>query len=167
MTGARAGLDVAVHRAEVVGSLLRPAELVRARAQMRAGQRSAEDLQAIEDAAVDDALRLQEEVEVDVVTDGEMRRDIFFDFLVKGFGFSAFTPGSPYTVHFHGHGDTAMEVEVPFTVTDRLVAGPCPGLDEYVRSEPHPPAGQDHAAGPGDDPRLLGRCLPGGLSRLA
>ena len=38
----------------------------------------------MENGAVDVALRLQEAAGVDVVTDGEMRRSIFFDFFVSG-----------------------------------------------------------------------------------
>jgi 5-methyltetrahydropteroyltriglutamate--homocysteine methyltransferase len=75
--------DVA-YRAEVVGSLLRPSALVEARRAMWAGELSAEEFRLAEDGAVDGALRLQEEAGVDVVTDGEMRRDVFFDFFVSG-----------------------------------------------------------------------------------
>src|SRR5438552_6001939 len=61
-------------RADVVGSLLRPPELLRARADRAAGRITEVELRAVEDEAVDDALRLQEEAGLEVVTDGEMRR---------------------------------------------------------------------------------------------
>ena len=51
---------------------------------MRAGELSPAGYRAVEDRAVDSALRLQEEAGLDVATDGEMRRDIFFDFFVSG-----------------------------------------------------------------------------------
>jgi 5-methyltetrahydropteroyltriglutamate--homocysteine methyltransferase len=61
-------------RSDVVGSLLRPPALLEARDRFDAGALSPADLEAAEDAAVDDAIRLQEEAGVEVVTDGEMRR---------------------------------------------------------------------------------------------
>ncbi len=48
-----------IHRAEVVGSMLRPPQLVEARAQMRAGRLDPAAYREIEDAAVDEALRIQ------------------------------------------------------------------------------------------------------------
>jgi 5-methyltetrahydropteroyltriglutamate--homocysteine methyltransferase len=57
-----------------VGSLLRPPELLRAREDLGAGKLTASDFKKIEDRAVDEAVALQEEVGLDVVTDGEMRR---------------------------------------------------------------------------------------------
>ena len=61
-------------RTDVVGSLLRPPELLEARRLHAAGALSAEELVLAEDRAVDRALALQEEAGLDVVTDGEMRR---------------------------------------------------------------------------------------------
>ena len=80
---------------------MRPDELVAARAEMRAGRLDPAEYRAIEDRAVDAALRLQEDCGVDVVTDGEMRRDIFFDFLIKGVTGIVMEPA--YTVRFHDH----------------------------------------------------------------
>jgi 5-methyltetrahydropteroyltriglutamate--homocysteine methyltransferase len=61
-------------RSDVVGSLLRPPWLLEARERFAAGELAAPELKAVEDDAVDDALRLQEDAGIDVVTDGEMRR---------------------------------------------------------------------------------------------
>jgi 5-methyltetrahydropteroyltriglutamate--homocysteine methyltransferase len=61
-------------RAEHVGSLLRPAELLEARAAHAAGKLPLEQLRAAEDRAILDALEKQQELGLDVVTDGEMRR---------------------------------------------------------------------------------------------
>jgi 5-methyltetrahydropteroyltriglutamate--homocysteine methyltransferase len=60
----------AVARAETVGSLLRPPELLAAR---RDGS-AFEQVRELEDAAVLGAIALQEVAGLDVVTDGEMRR---------------------------------------------------------------------------------------------
>lgn len=67
-----------IYRAEVVGSLLRPDELKRARAAHDAGDLSHADFKRVEDAAVDEAIAIQERAGVDVITDGEMRRFFFF-----------------------------------------------------------------------------------------
>ena len=61
-------------RTDVVGSLLRPPELLEAQRRRATGELSAEELAAAEDRAVDGALALQEEAGLEVVTDGEMRR---------------------------------------------------------------------------------------------
>src|SRR5712675_3278611 len=61
-------------RADHVGSLLRPPELLRARAEHQAGRLSAEELRRVEDAAIRDAVRMQEEIGLEGVTDGEFRR---------------------------------------------------------------------------------------------
>jgi 5-methyltetrahydropteroyltriglutamate--homocysteine methyltransferase len=61
-------------RTDVVGSLLRPPELLKARDDYAAGRLSPAEFKAIEDRAVDGAVALQEEAGLDVVTDGEMRR---------------------------------------------------------------------------------------------
>src|SRR5258706_710452 len=59
---------------DVVGSLLRPPELLRAREDVAAGSITQAEFKRIEDAAVDQVIALQEEAGLDVVTDGEMRR---------------------------------------------------------------------------------------------
>jgi 5-methyltetrahydropteroyltriglutamate--homocysteine methyltransferase len=61
-------------RAEVVGSLLRPPELLDARRRHQAGELDDASFKRIEDRAVLEAIRLQEEVGVDVLSDGEYRR---------------------------------------------------------------------------------------------
>ncbi|MBO0714733.1 MAG: hypothetical protein J2P59_08250, partial [Acidimicrobiales bacterium] len=61
-------------RAEVVGSLLQPERLLQARRERQEGTLPVEELTKIEDQAVLDAIALQESVELDVITDGEMRR---------------------------------------------------------------------------------------------
>ena len=61
-------------RADVVGSLLRPPELLEARERMESGELRIPEFKAIEDSAVDHVLALQEEAGMDVVTDGEVRR---------------------------------------------------------------------------------------------
>jgi 5-methyltetrahydropteroyltriglutamate--homocysteine methyltransferase len=75
--------------ADVVGSLLRPPELLAAQKQLAARTITAAEFKVIEDRAVDDAIALQEEVGLQIVTDGEMRRQSFQSQMtaaVSGFG---------------------------------------------------------------------------------
>ena len=65
----------------VVGSWPRPASLVRALKQWEAGEIPESEFETAADAAVLEALRAQEEAGVDVVSDGEQRRDNFYSFL--------------------------------------------------------------------------------------
>ncbi len=73
----------APYRADHVGSLLRPDTVKAARkAHYDEKTMSAEDLAAIEDEAIRDAVKMQEEVGLKVVTDGEIRRTYWhFDFM--------------------------------------------------------------------------------------
>jgi len=61
-------------RADHVGSLLRPPELLQAREELEAGRLSAEELRAAEDEAIRAAVRMQEDVGLQSATDGEFRR---------------------------------------------------------------------------------------------
>jgi methionine synthase II (cobalamin-independent) len=74
---------------DVVGSLLRPPELLKAQEQLAAGLISQGQFERIEDQAVNDAIALQESVGLEIVTDGEMRRQSFQSQMtaaVSGFG---------------------------------------------------------------------------------
>src|SRR5262245_1074442 len=66
-------------RAEHIGSLLRPPDLLRAREEHAAGRLDRARLTEIERAAIRDVVRMQEEVGLDVVTDGEFRRGTYSD----------------------------------------------------------------------------------------
>lgn len=70
------------YRSDVVGSLLRPAYLKEARTRYEAGGIGAADFKKIEDRAVDEAIALQVRAGVDVITDGEVRRQAFFGQLI-------------------------------------------------------------------------------------
>ena len=76
---ARTKPELAKIRTDVVGSLLRPAVVKDARIAFDDGKITAEALHAIEDEAVRQAVRLQENAGLDVISDGEMRRLNFQD----------------------------------------------------------------------------------------
>src|SRR5260221_11473569 len=71
------------YHSEVVGRLLSPTYLVEGREQYAAGQLNAAEFKAIEDRAVNEAIALQEDAGIDVITDGEMRRYAFYGHLVE------------------------------------------------------------------------------------
>ena len=66
--------DTPPFRADHVGSLLRPERLLQARDEFAAGPIDASELRAVEDDAIRDVVRMQEEVGLRSVTDGEFRR---------------------------------------------------------------------------------------------
>jgi 5-methyltetrahydropteroyltriglutamate--homocysteine methyltransferase len=109
-------------RTDVVGSLLRPPELLEAQERSERGELSAAEFKRIEDRAVDDAIRIQEEAGLDVVTDGEMRRLSFQSQMtaaVEGFGewdLDAFLWGQ---WHSDELGDMVVE-RPPLAVVGRL-----------------------------------------------
>src|SRR5690242_6997519 len=61
-------------RADHVGSLLRPPNLLQARDEFAAGKISADELRAVEDAAITEVVRAQEAIGLQSATDGEFRR---------------------------------------------------------------------------------------------
>lgn len=74
-------------RAEHIGSLLRPPELLKARAEHEAGRLSADELHELENELIRKAVALQEEVGLQSITDGEYRRGVFYaDFICRGLG---------------------------------------------------------------------------------
>jgi 5-methyltetrahydropteroyltriglutamate--homocysteine methyltransferase len=79
---------IAFH-ADVVGSLLRAPELLKAQEQRAAGSITAGQFKEIEDRSVDAAVSLQESAGLEILTDGEMRRQSFQSQMtaaVSGFG---------------------------------------------------------------------------------
>ena len=77
-------------RTDVVGSLLRPVHVKQAHSEYDAGKIAVEELRRIENEAIGQAVRLQEAIGLDVVTDGEFRRLNFQDsFSASVSGFDA------------------------------------------------------------------------------
>jgi methionine synthase II (cobalamin-independent) len=62
------------YRAEHIGSLLRPAELLDKRGKFEAGVISAEELRDAEEAAIKHAVKLQKDLGIKTITDGEYTR---------------------------------------------------------------------------------------------
>ncbi|MBV8165191.1 MAG: 5-methyltetrahydropteroyltriglutamate--homocysteine S-methyltransferase [Alphaproteobacteria bacterium] len=93
-------------RADHVGSLLRPAALREARAKFDAGSLPRAELTALEDAAIRDAIKLQQDVGLQAVTDGEFRRKEWHMDFLKQFA-NVKQVASSIKIKFHTHeGDT-------------------------------------------------------------
>jgi methionine synthase II (cobalamin-independent) len=73
-------------RAEHIGSLLRPKSLLDQRARFARGEISREALADVEDAAIKEALALQERVGLKLATDGEFRRRSYHSFFYRRLG---------------------------------------------------------------------------------
>ncbi len=101
-------------RSDVVGSLLRPPELKAARERAERGEITPAALKQIEDRAVDEAVRLQEEAGLDVVTDGELRRYAFFGHLIDALdGFDKF---GGWAIPFHNEEGERLVFKRPVVV---------------------------------------------------
>jgi 5-methyltetrahydropteroyltriglutamate--homocysteine methyltransferase len=105
-------------RADHVGSFLRPKKLLDARDQHKAGTLSAAALRAVEDVAIRDIVRFQEDLGLRGITDGEFRRTYFhIDFLTK---LSGVTTKGGINVSFHSAGGNVDFAPPVMQVTDRV-----------------------------------------------
>jgi 5-methyltetrahydropteroyltriglutamate--homocysteine methyltransferase len=101
-------------RSDVVGSLLRPAYLVEARAALAAGRLAPAEFKRVEDRAVDEAVQIQEAAGLDVVTDGELRRYAFFGHLIDALdGFDKF---GGWAIPFHDETGGELVFKRPVVV---------------------------------------------------
>ncbi len=106
-------------RADHVGSLIRPDELIKARAAAERGDISAEDLARIQQAAIRDVVRLQEETGLRLVTDGEYNRQSWQrDFLLKIGNVKPMA--SQLTVRFHSAAGTRDHTPPSLQVVGKL-----------------------------------------------
>jgi methionine synthase II (cobalamin-independent) len=105
------------YRADHVGSLLRPPRLLQARADHAANQITDEELRAIEDDAIAEVVKMQEDVGLKTATDGEFRRASWhMDFIYQLGGVSK-APGN-LSVKFHN-----ADGDIEFTPAAMQVAG--------------------------------------------
>jgi 5-methyltetrahydropteroyltriglutamate--homocysteine methyltransferase len=114
-------------RADHVGSLLRPAPLTVARDDHAAGRLTDEELRAVEDQAIREVVRQQEEVGLHAATDGEFRRATWhMDFIDSLGGITH--ADERITVQFHNDDGTiewqptAMRVSGRVTLKEPIFA---------------------------------------------
>ena len=118
-------------RADHVGSLLRPPELLAAREQYRIGTLTAPQLKALEDDAIQEVVRRQEDLGLQDVTDGEFRRTLWHIDFLEQFANVEVTR-SPVKVSFHTEQGDIHRAPSALRVTGRL-ARPHPIFVEHFR----------------------------------
>jgi 5-methyltetrahydropteroyltriglutamate--homocysteine methyltransferase len=127
---------VVTARADIVGSLLRPRELLVARERYAAGGLSVAEFKRIEDRAVDWAIGIQERAGLPVVTDGEMRRESFQSQLVEAVdGFGEHDINAWLWGEWHGDervGDKTTERPPTLGVVDKLRRRRHLSVEEFV-----------------------------------
>jgi methionine synthase II (cobalamin-independent) len=112
-------------RADHVGSLLRPRALLRAREDAARGAISADELRAIEDDAIRDAVRMQEDIGLRSVTDGEFRRGSWhMDFIYQIAGVQK--ADQKFKSVFHNQGGDIEFTPAAIRVTGKL------GMDHTI-----------------------------------
>jgi len=127
------------YRSEVVGSLLRPPYLTEARQQYENGQMSAAEFKAIEDRAVNEAIALQENAGIDVITDGEMRRYAFFGHLIESL--SGFDKFGGWAIPFRDESGEELVLRRPVVVEKlQWKRSMCEEEWVYLRSRKSKPA---------------------------
>ncbi len=105
-------------RADVVGSLLRPPWLLKAQEDLASGIIMPSAFKVIEDRAVNEAVALQEEAGLEVVTDGEMRRQSFQSQMTSAIdGFGECPPEAFLWGEWHGEGEVGnLHVDRPVSL---------------------------------------------------
>ncbi len=138
--------DTPPFRADHVGSLLRPPELARARADFKAGRIDAAALREVEDEAIRGVVELQRSAGLQTVTDGEFRRASWhMDFIYSLDGVEQ-VDGESIHVQFrsedgeYDYAPPAMRVSGRVGLGDTIFAS----AFEFVRDN----------AGPGQTPKL-------------
>jgi len=109
-------------RANHVGSLLRPPELREARSKREKGEISAAQLREVEDRCIRDAVKMQEDVGMQGITDGEFRRTLWHaDFLSQIEGVKVVEGLLPDSAkHFQSPGSDVQRSPTQFVVAGML-----------------------------------------------
>jgi 5-methyltetrahydropteroyltriglutamate--homocysteine methyltransferase len=106
-------------RADHVGSLLRPPQLLRARAEHAAGDITADQLREAEDEAIRAVVRMQQEVGLRSATDGEFRRTSWhMDFIYQLGG--VHRTDEQLTVHFYNEAGELDFSSAALRVDERI-----------------------------------------------
>ena len=117
-------------RADHVGSLLRPPELLLARDRFKNGEISAPELRTIEDASILRAVRMQEDAGLQGITDGEFRRGSWhMDFLYQLGG--ATKVQDNLKVQFHNEKGDIEFTPAALRVTGKLTLKKCIFGDDF------------------------------------
>jgi 5-methyltetrahydropteroyltriglutamate--homocysteine methyltransferase len=129
--------DTPPYRADHVGSLLRPPALLKAREDFANGDIDADELRAVEDDAIRDVIKLQEDVGLRSATDGEFRRTTWHMDFIYSLGGVSKAPGN-LTVQFHNaEGDiewtpAAMVIDDKVSLKEPIFARDFEFVKEHV-----------------------------------
>jgi 5-methyltetrahydropteroyltriglutamate--homocysteine methyltransferase len=125
-------------RADHVGSLLRPIEVLKARDEFAAGEITAGQLTQVEDAAIVENIRMQGEVGLKSATDGELRRESWhMDFIYQLGGITK-VKDDTIRVAFHSkdknleYTPPSAHVTAPITLPQTIFAGAFTFLRDHV-----------------------------------
>ena len=125
-------------RADHVGSLLRPPQLLQAREAAKRNEISAQQLREIEDRSILEVVRMQENIGLQGVTDGEFRRSSWhMDFLYQVGGVTKVQDN--LSVRFHNEKGDIEFTPAALRVTGKLELKQCIfGADfKYLQSVAH------------------------------
>jgi 5-methyltetrahydropteroyltriglutamate--homocysteine methyltransferase len=130
---------MSTYRSDVIGSLLRPAYLKEARKKRDSGELTHVEFKKIEDRAVNEAIDLQLQAGLDVITDGEMRRYAFYGHLVDAVeGYDKF---GGWAIPFHDDEGNEVVIKRPVVVSKlRRVRPLCEEEFVYLRAKTEHPA---------------------------
>ena len=143
---------------------------------MAGGQLSTPDFKRVEDRAVDEAIALQEDAGVDVVTDGEMRRTHFIAPLTDVISGVKEIPAFNRIwrrPHAQGAAAEETEIQVQYAVVEKIrrqALAHQRGI--HLRAADAPAAAQSHATEPADDDaamvaRIFARRLSGSIRSVS
>jgi 5-methyltetrahydropteroyltriglutamate--homocysteine methyltransferase len=126
------------YRADVVGSLLRPSWLKQAREELERGLLEPAEFKRREDQAVDEAIALQEDAGLDVITDGELRRFAFYGHFVDAL--EGFDAQGGWGVKFRDDSGDELLLRRPVVVEPlRWRRSMCSEEWVYLRARAHTP----------------------------
>ncbi len=111
--------DTPPFRADHVGSLLRPPELLQAREDHAAGRIDADALRAVEDEAIRDVVSLQSDAGLQSATDGEFRRATWHMDFIFQLGGIEHAPGDT-KVQFRNEQGTVEWTPATLRVTEKV-----------------------------------------------
>ena len=130
---------MSTYRSDVIGSLLRPEYLKEARKQRSSGELTHVEFKKIEDRAVNEAIALQIESGLDVISDGEMRRYAFFGHLIDAIeGYDKF---GGWAIPFHDEAGNELIFKRPVVVSKlKRIRPMCEEEFVYLRAKTKHPA---------------------------
>jgi len=118
------------NRAEHIGSLKRPQELLQKRKEYESNKCTSEELKVVEDSAIKEIVDMQRSVGLKTLTDGEFRRHMFFDGVFDNMDGMTYIPEVPMDMFMHYVPDIAAFIKYDFKGATSYI---CEGKLERTR----------------------------------